>query len=412
MAANSLFSIRNGVDFRVELLFNRAAVNVNGPVNSMRRKATLFDIASAIGISTGTVHRALHNNPGVSAETRARVLQVSESLGYRPNLAARFLSQRKHFRVSVNTLIGTTSFWDEVRGGIQDAARALGIDNVELDFRTIPLLGDSDEEAFLAAIKAESDGIIIFPSRPKSLGDWMRRASRAKVPVVCVSTDAPDTGRVAVVSIDTLASGALAADLVGRFCSGKGKVAATLSALSINEHAEKISAFRSTLASLHPQMKFLETIEDHDVESEAYDKCRRLFAAHADLSAMYITTEASIPVVEAARDAGIAGQLSIIATDLFPKLVDELRSGNVAATIYQRPRTQGRFAFQVLYDYLIEGRCGRPQITLAPHLVMRGNLEFFLAWHPVGGRVRSASAGAIGAIAEAPDTSVDPDNFD
>jgi len=73
----------------------------------MRHKATLFDIAGALGISTGTVHRALHNHPGVSSATRSRVLQVSRSLGYRPNLAARFLSQRKNFRISVNTLIGT-----------------------------------------------------------------------------------------------------------------------------------------------------------------------------------------------------------------------------------------------------------------------------------------------------------------
>jgi len=378
----------------------------------MRRKATLFDIAAALGISTGTVHRALHNNPGVSAVTRTRVLQVSESLGYRPNLAARFLSQRRQFRISVNTLTGTTSFWDEVRGGIDEAAHTLGIDNVDLDFRTNPLLGGGDEEAFVAAIKAESDGMIIFPSRPKSLRAWMRRASRVKMPVVCVSTDAPDSGRLAVVSIDTLASGALAADLAGRFCSGKGKVAATLSALSINEHAEKIRAFQSTLASVHPQMKFIETVEDHDIESEAYDKCRRLFTAHPDLSAIYVTTEASMPVIAAARDAGMLGRISIITTDLFPKLVDELRAGNVAATIYQRPRTQGRFAFQVLYDYLIEGRCGNPQVTLTPQLVMRGNLEYFLARHAVGASARAAAAGASSASAAAPSGINEQFNYD
>jgi LacI family transcriptional regulator len=378
----------------------------------MRRKATLFDIAAALGISTGTVHRALHNNPGVSAETRARVLQVSEKLGYRPNLAARFLSQRRQFRISVNTLTGTTSFWDEVRGGIDEAAHGLGIDNVDLDFRTNPLLGDGDEEAFFAAIKAESDGMIIFPSRPKSLRGWMRRASRTKVPVVCVSTDAPDSGRLAVVSIDTLASGALAADLAGRFCPGKGKVAATLSALSINEHAEKIRAFQSTLASVHPQMKFIETVEDHDIESEAYDKCRKLFATHPDLSAIYVTTEASMPVIAAARDAGMLGRISIITTDLFPKLVDELRAGNVAATIYQRPRTQGRFAFQVLYDYLIEGRYGNPQVTLTPQLVMRGNLEYFLARHAVGTRAKAAVAGASAVAAAAPSEINNQFNYD
>jgi LacI family transcriptional regulator len=360
----------------------------------MRRNATLFDIADALGISTGTVHRALHDHPGVSAATRSRVLQVSKSLGYRPNLAARFLSQRKQFRISVNTLSGTTSFWDEVRDGINYGARALGVENVELDFRTYPLLGEAEEEAFLSATKAESNGIIAFPSKPKKFRSWMKRAAKLKTPVVCVSTDAPDSGRLSVISIDTMASGSLAADLIGKFTGRKGQVAATLSALSINEHAEKFQAFCSTLQSLYPEMQVLEPIEDHDTESEAYDKCRALFLAHPELAGLYITTEASIPVIQAARDSGMLGRLSIITTDLFPKLVEELRAGNVAATIYQRPRTQGRLAFQVLYNHLVDGRTPQQQVTLVPHLVMRGNLDYFLARHPMGVRAKAASAAA------------------
>jgi len=356
----------------------------------MPRHATLFDIADALGISTGTVHRALHNHPGVSAATRSRVLQVSKSLGYRPNLAARFLSQRKQFRISINTLSGTTTFWDEVRDGINEGARALGIENVDLNFRTYPLMGQAEEEAFVTAVKEENDGIIAFPSRPKNFRAWMKRA-KTKTPVVCVSTDAPDSGRVGVVSIDTMASGSLAAGLLGKFLGGKGKVAATLSALSINEHAEKLRAFEATLKSFDPGMQILEPIEDHDTESEAYDKCAKLFAAHPDLAGLYVTTEASIPVIEAARDSGVLGGLSIIATDLFPKLVEELRAGNVAATIYQRPRTQGRLAFQMLYNFLVDKR--RPlsrELTLVPHLVMRGNLDYFLARHPMGPRPQAA----------------------
>ena len=195
----------------------------------MTRKTKLLDIAEALGVSTGTVHRALHNHPGVSTMTKTRVLQMAKTLGYRPNLAARYLSSKRNLRVSVNTLQGTTSFWDEVRAGISEEARALVMENVEIEYRTYPRLGEGEEEAFEAALKAGVDGIITFPSRPKSLLSGMRRASRSGIPVVCVATDAPNTGRLAVVSIDTLASGALAADLMGRFLGGKGKVAVTLS---------------------------------------------------------------------------------------------------------------------------------------------------------------------------------------
>ncbi len=344
----------------------------------MNKPATLFDIAEALGVSTGTVHRALHNHAGVNAETKQRVLEMAKTLGYRPNLAARFLSSKKNLRISVNTLAGTTSFWDEVRAGITEEAKSALMEGVDLEFRTYPRLGEGEEEAFEAALEAKVDGIIIFSSRPEKLRNRLRRASRNRIPVMCVTTDAPNTGRLAVVSIDTLASGALVADLMGRFSQGRGPVAVTLSDLGISEHAEKYSGFQETMRTFYPKMRVLDPVEDHDIEPEAYEKCRKLLEAHPDLAGIYVTTEASIPVLNAARDAGRLNQLTIITTDLFSELVPHIRSGAVSASIYQRPRTQGRMAFRVLHEYLAEGACPSHQVSLAPHLVMRGNLDFFL----------------------------------
>jgi LacI family transcriptional regulator len=344
----------------------------------MKKNATLFDIAEALGISTGTVHRALHDHPGVNAMTKSRVQQMARTLGYRPNLAARLLSSQRNLKISVNTLKGTTSFWDEVRAGIVEESQSASLENLDLEFRTYPRLGEGEEEAFQAALRAKVDGIIIFSSRPEKLRTWIRRASRIRIPVMCVSTDAPNSGRLAVVSIDALASGALAADLMGRFLRGRGKVAVTLSDLQINEHAEKYAGFEKTLHDLYPKMPLLAPLEDHDIEPEAYRKCRQLLQSHPDLAGIYVTTEASIPVIDAAREAGLLNKLTIITTDLFPGLVPQIRSGAVVATIYQRPRTQGRMAFRVLREFLAEGECPSYQVTLAPHLVMRGNLDFFL----------------------------------
>jgi LacI family transcriptional regulator len=341
-------------------------------------KTTLVDIANALSVSIGTVHRALHNHPGINQETKTRVLMVARKLGYRANRAARSLSMKRKVRISVNTLKGTTSFWDEVRAGIEQEAKLLGMESVEIEYRTYPALGDGDEAAFDAALKADVNGIIMFPSSPGSLRGWLRRAAPAQIPIVCVATDAPGSGRLAVVSIDTMVSGSLAAELLGRFLNGQGSVAVTVSDLAIVEHAEKVNAFQNTLKSFYPGMQLEPPIEDHDIEAEAYVKCRKLFQERPDLAGVYVTTEASIPVLNAARDAGMLDRLAVITTDLFPGLVQEIRSGAVAATIHQRPRTQGVMAFRVLHDFLFDGQTPSTQLTLAPHLVMRGTLDFFL----------------------------------
>ena len=340
---------------------------------------TLRDIAQSLGTSIGTVHRALHDNPGVSAATKARVLQVARNLGYRPNLAARYLSSKKTLRISVNTPQGTTSFWDEVRSGIRDEAESILLENVEVEFRTCPTLGEGEEEALEAAIRDQVDGIIIFPSSPQKLRAAIRRATRANIPVVCVATDAPQSGRLGVVGIDTLASGSIAADLMGRFLNGKeGSIALTVFDMDITEHSEQYSAFQATLETFYPNLQTLKPVEDHDIEKEAYRKCRRLFEERSDLAGVYVTTEASIPVLKAAQDAKLLDRLTIITTDLFPDLVPYIRSSAVIATIYQRPHAQGELALRMLHEFLAEGGRRSHQVALAPHLVMRGNLDFFL----------------------------------
>lgn len=63
--------------------------------NLTRKIATLLDLAEALGISIGTVHRALHNQPDVNVLTKTRVLQMAKTMHYRPNLAARSLGRRQ-----------------------------------------------------------------------------------------------------------------------------------------------------------------------------------------------------------------------------------------------------------------------------------------------------------------------------
>ncbi len=340
---------------------------------------TLVDIAKALGTSIGTVHRALHDKADVSPTTKAKVLEMAKALDYRPNLAGRYLSSQKTLHVCVNTLKGTTSFWDEVRAGIREEAASVPLENIDLDFQTYLHLGDCQEQIFETAILGKVDGIITFPSHPKSFRHWIGRASRARIPVVCVVTDAPDSGRLGVVAIDTLASGSIAADLMGRFIGDKeGDVAITLFDTAITEHAEKAAAFESTLRSFYSSLRLLQPIEDHGMEAEAYSKCRTLFEENPNLRGVYVTTEGSSPVLKAAQDAKILNQLTIISTDLFPDLVPQIRSGTVAATIYQRPRTQGRMAFRMLREHLADRAAQSHEVTLVPHLVMRGNLDFFL----------------------------------
>ncbi|MBO1752594.1 LacI family DNA-binding transcriptional regulator [Actinotalea sp. BY-33] len=56
------------------------------------RRPTIADIAARAGVSSGAVSYALNGRPGVSDDTRARILEVAREAGWVPSAAARALT--------------------------------------------------------------------------------------------------------------------------------------------------------------------------------------------------------------------------------------------------------------------------------------------------------------------------------
>src|SRR5580700_5416670 len=341
------------------------------------RPVGIKDIARALGISIGTVDRAIHGRGGINAITKERVLKMSQTLGYRPNLAARYLKAPRQIRVSVNLPARIGSFFDAVRAGIRDASSPFQA-GVNLEFRTHPALGEGDEDLFREALDDNSKGIIIAPGHPAQLKVWIRRAAQKRVPVVCVSTDAPGTERLTSVSADPFISGSIVAELLHLMVRDSGTVGVFTGDLSTIDHSEKLRGFEHCLGSLNGSLAVSGVIETHDDETAAYNQTRKLLARNRSLKAIYVSTANSITVIQALEELDPERRIAVVTTDLFPQLVPFLKSGRVLATIYQRPEAQGRMAFEALHHFLVDGRCPPPRIKLNPHIVMRSNLELFL----------------------------------
>ena len=341
------------------------------------RPVGIKDIARELGISIGTVDRAIHGRGGINAITKERVLKMAQTLGYRPNLAARYLKAPRQLRLSVNLPARIASFFDAVRGGIRDASSPFQA-GVDLQFRTHPALGEGDEELFREALEDSSKGIIIAPGHPAQLKLWIRRAAQKRIPVVCVSTDAPGTERLTAVSADPFVSGAMVAEFLHLTVREPGTVGVFTGDLSTIDHSEKVRGFKQGLNSLNGSLGLSGVIETHDDESAAYNQTRKLLSRDRSLKALYVSTANSVTVIQALEELDPERRIAVVTTDLFAQLVPFLKSGRILATIYQRPEAQGRMAFEALYKFLAEGKCPPHQVKLNPHIVMRSNLELFV----------------------------------
>ncbi len=99
---------------------------------------TLYDVASAAGVSTATVSRVVHGLDRVKDTTRARVLEVIAELGYVPDGAAQSLSRRRKDVIGLVCVERTSPqlqydieamsllFYDEILRGVEATIRDLG----------------------------------------------------------------------------------------------------------------------------------------------------------------------------------------------------------------------------------------------------------------------------------------------
>ncbi|ASA21014.1 catabolite control protein A [Paenibacillus donghaensis] len=83
---------------------------------------TIYDVAREAGVSMATVSRVVNNNPNVKPQTRKKVFEAIERLGYRPNAVARGLASKKTTTVGVVIPDISNSIFAEIARGIEDIA--------------------------------------------------------------------------------------------------------------------------------------------------------------------------------------------------------------------------------------------------------------------------------------------------
>ncbi|CAM3651522.1 catabolite control protein A [Marinicrinis lubricantis] len=83
---------------------------------------TIYDVAREAGVSMATVSRVVNNNPNVKPQTRKKVFEAIERLGYRPNAVARGLASKKTTTVGVVIPDISNAIFAEVARGIEDIA--------------------------------------------------------------------------------------------------------------------------------------------------------------------------------------------------------------------------------------------------------------------------------------------------
>jgi LacI family transcriptional regulator, galactose operon repressor len=125
-------------------------------------KVTIEDVARAAGVSRQTISRAINNRGEISPETRHRVLNIAEEMGYRPSGIARGLATRHTRTLGLVVPDNANPFFSEVARGAEDVAYSEG-------YRVFLCNTNEEQERELAVLQSleenRVDGVVLCSSR-------------------------------------------------------------------------------------------------------------------------------------------------------------------------------------------------------------------------------------------------------
>ncbi|MFR9795742.1 LacI family DNA-binding transcriptional regulator [Streptomyces sp. MS06] len=286
----------------------------------MARRIGIKDVAAAAGVSTATVSHVLNRVEGkrIGQETRQRVWQAAEELGYAPNGLARGLRMQRSQTIGfVSDEIATTPHAGRMILGAQEAAAAEG-----LVLLLVNTSGDAELErtSIDMLLQRQVDGVLYASMYhrtvrlPESLGS---------TPTVLLDARSEDLAVPFVVPDEVQGGYTAVRELIDH---GHRRIGVTVQTVDVPARQGRLEGYRKALAEAgvpyDPSLVVSETAVPYntptrDVET-GYRAARRLLTAEQRPTALFCFNDRmAAGAYRAAAELGLSipGDLSVIGFD-------------------------------------------------------------------------------------------------
>jgi LacI family transcriptional regulator len=275
------------------------------------RGPTIADIARVSGLGTATVDRVLNGRAGVKEGSRAKVQAAMELLAAGGNGQR----AREPRRIGVLTDSGAS-----FNNSLCEAVDRYASQRADMVF-TFSAVTTAEAKPIhyaqlLERIAQECDALIVVAREDVIINRAIRAVTSRGMPVVCITTDLPDSARSFYVGSDQFGAGASAAYLMGRTVpvSG-GKILLVVSA-PYRGQAEREMGFRSTLRAQFTHLEVDERVNSHDEFDFSYQSVSKYIEDHGAPAGIYNVAGGNLGIGRALKDAGVEKSVVFIGHEL------------------------------------------------------------------------------------------------
>ncbi|WOS39438.1 LacI family DNA-binding transcriptional regulator [Xanthomonas rydalmerensis] len=272
---------------------------------------TIYDIAKHVGVTAGTVSRALSRPEKVLPATRARIEQAAAALGYVPNTVARTLKTQRSGKLLVTVPDIANPFFAQILQGAEDAAQAVGYAVLLGDTQHQP---DREERYAQMLPRNEADGLIVLGHRLPPTAREIVKQQGGAAPVVNGCEFDPALGIPSVHIDNAAAARAVMEHLYGL---GHARIAVVGGPPDNPLHQQRLEGVQAS-GKAHRRLRSLTVVPgDFSVESGHAAAMVLLGRTPAPTAIFCFSDQMALGALAACRDLGIRvpDDLSIVGFD-------------------------------------------------------------------------------------------------
>ena len=332
----------------------------------MHERVTLNHVAQESGVSLATASLVLRNRPGISSETRTRVLETVERLGYQVKAPAKRgqLSRIGMFvRMESSVTPQMNPFYSRVMSGIEEACRRNGI---SLLYATLPVDENNHPVENLPLLDNEDvDGLLMVGAFVDHT--VMTVLGKRTYPIVLVDAYSDTESYDAVISDNFLASYQVVEYLLKRGHQHIGLVGTEIDAYP--SLRDRRFGYLRALKEAGIANTYIANFNVN--RSHGYEEVKQLLQDHPQITALFgVNDEVSVSAMRAAGEVGrhVPQDLSIVS---FDDTVLATHASPKLTTMHVDTVAMGQAAVQMLTFRLENPNAARMTLTIHPELIER-----------------------------------------
>ena len=336
----------------------------NPAVATDRQKSpTMRDVADMVGVSLQTVSAVINGKPGITDETRARVLQAVKELGYRPYSVARSLRTRQTRTVALVVPDIANPFCATLASVSEDYAHLFGynliLHNTHDDVQR--------ETAYIDSLAQRWTDGVLFVSAEDRIAS-LDILSRAGIPAVAVD-HIPEDYEGPAVTLDNVKAGRIAAEHL--LAMGHTRVAHIAGPLRLSLARERSAGFRATIENRGLEAYEVCCTEENWRCVSGYQAMQQLLARDLRPTAVFAANDRmAIGAMGAIREAGlrVPDDISVVGLDDIEVAAFQIPPLTTVSQAFAEIATS---ALKILLEMIEKGEAVQPRVVIDPVLIIR-----------------------------------------